>query len=276
MSPDPCYNTSLNPLQKLASLKLHFALTMLCRDTALQMVTNAGEGEGLMAWQALTREYEPMIAAQHSADCLALLEWDFSGDFTTAYESFKRARKQYETRSQESFSDNIAIGTIVRKLPKGDLKTHLMVNMGKLKTMVAFEAELLAVKKVFEVVGATPTAMDVGALDAVGKGGAKGSGGGGRGAVVREMKCFYCNKKGHMKAECRKLVADKKAGTVQGTGGGKGGGGGQPGKSSEYKFQGTCNKCGKKGHKQAQCKSNINTLETVSYTHLTLPTSDLV
>ncbi len=78
-------------------------------------MTNAGEGEGIAAWAALINEYEPMINAQHSADLMGLLDWDFGSDFPTAYEGFKRARRIYEERSKEKFSDNIAIGTIIRK-----------------------------------------------------------------------------------------------------------------------------------------------------------------
>ena len=265
---EPILNVVLTQPQIAASTKLYFFLVMICRESALVLVTNAGDGQGVAAWQELCKEYDPQIPAKHSGDLLALLNWDFSGDFSVAYASFRKSIRTYTEQSGELFSDNIAIGTIVRQIPAGPLKTHLLLNIGKLKTIKQFEDEMMNVQKAIEVANAGPMPMDIGqmdggSLDALGKGG-KGAGKGKtRGQNVKDLKCWYCEKQGHTKSECRKLIADKKAGTVKPSGGGgggppqtpRGGGGGGGGQTPRKAFSGKCNKCGKQGHKARDCKS---------------------
>ena len=63
------------------------------------------------------------------------------------------------------------------------------------------------------------------------------------------VKCYNCNKFGHMARDCRSKKAEG------GKGGFKGKGKHQSGGSGGGKFKGNCNNCGKYGHRASECRS---------------------
>ena len=113
-----------------------------------------------------------------------------------------------------------------------------------MKTYSSIKDELLELARTTRVLNSIPTAMDIGAVPYKGKGkdktpkgggkdkgkqkGAGGQGSGkGKGSgnttsykssspsnpsnLNSQKECFYCKKKGHVKADCRKRIADEKA-----------------------------------------------------------------
>eukprot|EP00971_Amphidinium_carterae_P339311 6477031-Amphidinium_carterae.1 len=65
-SEDDLRNVSLSDEDGAASNQLSYMLIMTCRDAPLTRVINAGEGQGLLAWRALCRHYEPASAAREA------------------------------------------------------------------------------------------------------------------------------------------------------------------------------------------------------------------
>ena len=88
---------------------------------------------------------------------------------------------------------------------------------------------------------------------------------------INGMNCYCCGGEGHMSKVCPKKPKDKGQGKGQpaatgksekGKGkGGKGGKGGDKGKGKGGGYQGTCWRCGKVGHKTAECYVRINNVE---------------
>ena len=66
-----------------------------------------------------------------------------------------------------------------------------------------------------------------------------------------KITCYHCNKKGHMKSECRSLAAQR--GGFRGRGGYSGRNTNQRGGHSGGKFPFDCHHCGKAGHKKSEC-----------------------
>eukprot|EP00971_Amphidinium_carterae_P050484 994170-Amphidinium_carterae.2 len=52
-------NSGLDPRDASCSIQLYYILLLLCRQQPLTLIVNAGEQEGLTAWQRLVEQYEP-------------------------------------------------------------------------------------------------------------------------------------------------------------------------------------------------------------------------
>ena len=211
-----------------ACRQLYYILLLLCTSTALNIVVNAGQFEGLLAWRRLHQRYEPKVRTRFAGQMLELLNWSFEGDVQQRLELFERAVTKFETDSAEVVSDAIRIGIVLRQLPEGALKQHLLLNAERLRTWPDFKAEVVMIRRAQVALGPTP--MDIGAFN---KGSGKGAGGG---KPASNVTCWSCGKKGHRAAECRskpkgsgKGAKGAKGGKSSGKGGGKKGGKGTKG-----------------------------------------------
>ena len=93
------------------------------------------------------------------------------------------------------------------------------------------------------------------------------------GAVTMNTVCHGCGGCGHLKWECPTLQRNEKANRKSGYEKGKGKGvtdvyrGGDTGKGKGDKgagksgFKGTCYKCGKQGHRAADCRTRVNMVD---------------
>ena len=86
----------LDAEEETYSAHLYWMLVMKCKGTALDKVITAGEGEGLVAWRALYKHYEPRTPQTSTAMLLELLTWDFSGVVIDKIAKFDRARAKYQ------------------------------------------------------------------------------------------------------------------------------------------------------------------------------------
>eukprot|EP00971_Amphidinium_carterae_P015866 313637-Amphidinium_carterae.2 len=89
-SEDDLPNVTLSDEEAAASAQLSYMLIMVCRDAPLTRVINAGEGQGLLAWCALCRHYEPASAAREASLLLEILSFPLSGDVQQRLEEFER------------------------------------------------------------------------------------------------------------------------------------------------------------------------------------------
>ena len=184
---------SLNPEKVQASKQLYFILLMLCRGEPLDIVNNAGQHEGLVAWKKLCNRFEPAVRTRLAGLLLELLRYDFSGDIMARLESWEREVTRWEKRAGEPITKNIRIGIVLISLEEGPIKQHLLLHSSKYDSWDAFKLELIDLKRAQDAAhGVAP--MEVDAL-----GGKKGGGK----KDKSQIECHNCHKKGHYKSECR-------------------------------------------------------------------------
>jgi len=151
-----------------ASQKLFYLLVSSCRGPALDRVVNASDGEGALAWRYLVEKYEPRALTRQAGLLQQLLAWSFTGDVSERLEGWERELSRYEALSNETITDGIKIGVIIRQLDAGTLKDHLILNSERLRAYKDFRAEIVTVRLAFQT-ATGPVPMDLGAFH--GKGG---------------------------------------------------------------------------------------------------------
>ena len=148
--------------------------------------------------------------------------WEPSSGRTS--KAFERSLRQFESESGKQIDEEFLLGVIINGLTDQSLRDHVIRNAARLTTYSQVEAELLDIARTNRVIQQLPQPMDIGALPdkGAGKGKDKGKGGGkgkdkgkgggkGNPGSSNQKLCFYCDKPGHTKAECRKRIADEKA-----------------------------------------------------------------
>jgi hypothetical protein len=186
---------------------------------------------------------------------MEILGWSFAGDVVARLEAFEREVTQWKAVSQETISDGILIGVVMRNLEDGSLKQHLIMNAERLKTWSDFREELVNVRRAQAAAMSGGTPMDIGLLGKGGKGGKGKKGKGDRGDV-----CHTCGKTGHYAKDCWYRTAgpkgshgkDGKGHGGPGKGKGKGKGDGKKG-GDKTKEHVKCHRCGKFGHYANKC-----------------------
>ena len=168
-----------------ASRQLYYILLMLCQSTALNIVVNAGELQGCIAWRRLHQRYEPKAKTRFAGQMLELLSWSFDGDLQGRLELFERHLARFENDSKEKMSDPIKIGIVLRQLTEGPLKQHLLMQSERLQLWPDFRDEIVNIRR---AQASLHMPMDIGALNKGGKGG--------KGATSSTV-CWTCGKTGH-------------------------------------------------------------------------------
>ena len=275
----PILNVNLDAATRAISTQLYYVLTMTCRGVALDRVVNAGSGEGLEAWRLLVAAHDPRVGTRHAGMLLELLSFSFEGDILSRLEAFERKIVDYEMHTRVQMTAEIRIGTVVRQLPEGALKQHLILNMDKYDTWDEFKFEIQNLKRAQAAAQSGPMPMNIDSLSsqqlqglanqmaALGyKGKGKGKAKGGKGQKGKSNQyqrhnnlsqsrtktsgspCQICNRPGHTKSDC--WYNQDRAQQPKGKGK-KGGRGAGKGDSR------TCWKCGQTGHVSSRHVSDI-------------------
>ena len=171
------------PGNQLACRRLYTQLIHSCKGAALDRVINAGPGEGLKAWKDMVERYEPRQRTRQAGLLQTLMAWPFAGDPLERLVACEREVARWEQLSGERLND---IGLVIKQVDEGDMKRHLVYTADPLNTWPVFRAEVINVRLALGTSGQGPAPMDVGDLGdehyedlgAVGKGSAKGKGGG--------------------------------------------------------------------------------------------------
>ena len=264
---DDVMNVSFNDVERKASLQLYHLLIMTCQGSALNRVVNSGQSQGLKAWRSLTQFYDPNSKPRKVALLMELLSFSFEGDLTSRIESYERELQRYHSLSGRDLDEDVKVGIVLKQLPPGSLKDHLVLNADKFDTWAKVREELEIVRRA-TMTSSSSVPMDVDSLtkqlnalgyQVKGKGKGKKPGSGARDGVPKEV-CHTCKKAGHKAEDCwynpdAPPHGGKGGGKVPG--GGKGGGRGgcsvsasRPGDKSQVK----CWNCGNKGHTSRECK----------------------
>ena len=237
-------NLRLNPVEVEMSTQLYYTLVMLLRGRPLDVCHNCGNGEGFETYRKLYSDFKPRVASRFVGTLTSLLATKFSSDIEQELEQFEKMVRRYDAETGKALDDTMKLDIIVSGLQDSGLKDHVIRNSHRLKTYSSIKDELLELARTTRVLNSIPTAMDIGAAPYKGKGkdktpkgggkdkgkqkGAGGQGSGkGRGSgsstsykssspsnpsnLNSQKECFYCKKKGHVKADCRKRIADEKA-----------------------------------------------------------------
>lgn len=251
-------NTAIPAPAGQSSNVLHYMLLMLCRGSALLKAINAGGSEGLQAWRALVRNYEPKIQGRHAGLLSGVLSFAFTDTIEKDLEPFERAVLTYEKSSKKTVPDDVKIGVVMNRMVESPLKTHLFLQGDRLEQWSDFKDEIVNTRTSQNAASAASQPMALGFM-----GGNNGK------AKNPNIVCHNCNKKGHIKSQCRAPgggaatkkgkdgggKGDGRKGKGGKDGGGKGGDGGAR-KGKDIK----CFRCGKMGHVAKDCRVVLGAL----------------
>ena len=222
------YNATLTQDEVDLSSQLYYILVMLLRDRPLDRMHDVGIGEGLEGYRQLSLEYEPKVQSRFVGLLMSILSFSFDGDIPAKISEFERKIKDYEQQSSQSITDDIKYGVLIMGVTDLQVKQHLVRNAQRLDSWGKARDELLEISRTQKYLQETPQPMQLGATpwktgkgkdtkgkDQKGKGKSKdGKGkdpkGKGKGEKPKDRVCFYCQKSGHVKADCRKRMRDLK------------------------------------------------------------------
>ena len=227
-------NRLLGETDRKLSTQLYYILVMLVKGRALDVVQNTGPGEGAEAMRRLEEMFHPRVASRFVGTLSLILNTRFSGeDLEAELEAFEKTIRRYEQESSKSIDDEMLMGIIINGIQDNSIRDHVIRNASRLTSYQSVRAELLEMSRTSRVLAQMPSPMEIGAVpqkgkkgDGKGKGKPKGKGDGkptssnkgngkGKGGKPdnphRDKECRYCKKMGHIKADCRKRMADEKA-----------------------------------------------------------------
>eukprot|EP00971_Amphidinium_carterae_P319662 6353145-Amphidinium_carterae.1 len=236
---DAVDNLALSVDASSASQTLYYILIMLCKGSALTRVVNSGTAEGLQAWRSLCRFYELKTATRHASLLLEVLNFDFQGEPQERIAAFDRVVSRCKLAAGEVVGSKVKVGLILKQLPDGGLKQHLVLNLERWDTYEKLRSEVENIARAQAAAQHSTIPMDLHAINPT-KGGSGIKGGkakGGKGGSNNDA-CRICGKTGKGKG--------KK---------GSGKDGSKGGKQERDKSKTKCWKCGKTGHLAKECRS---------------------
>ena len=230
-----CSNNKLNADERRISTQLYYMLALsIDQDTAaLTIVERASSGEGLLAWWRLVKTFEPDTAGRAAGMLQEVLAFEFDNtDIRHSFETFDMLVRRYEDAVGDPLGDKLKIGLVHRGLKDQDLRQHLLLQTQRLNTYDLVREEIRSItvaRRAMSLTPGGPAPMDIGYVggkkgkdhkgkgkDSVkGKDYGKGKDQGkskdkGKGkSQNKDVVCFYCQRKGHLKADCRKRLKDE-------------------------------------------------------------------
>ncbi|CAK0821956.1 unnamed protein product, partial [Prorocentrum cordatum] len=168
------------PWKASLSSQLYYLMVMLFRSAAQDKMSTVSSGEGLEAWRQSVLDWDPKIRTRRVGLLIKIPTAKFSGDIPQSLDQFEHLIREHEQQSKKVFDEDLKIGLVVVNMQDTDVQQHLVKNASRLETWKAMEEELLDMAKA-------------------------------KAEANKEKECFYCHKKGHIAAECRKKARDNQA-----------------------------------------------------------------
>ena len=223
---------------RATSSLIYSSLIAICTGIALTLAKQAGNHEGLEAWRLMLKHFEPQNKQTKVVAFQAILAYKFDTGtpLLEAIVDFEERISKYEVKYSKVVDDDTKVGTVIKGLPAGSIKEHMLLRSEQCGTYAAFRSELETVALAQSSSMSDGTPMDIGAIDAVTQG---------------KTKCTNCGKLGHTKEKCWAPGGGK---AKKGKGGGKKGGGGKAkGKGAKKR---ECYQCGMTNHISKDCQSS--------------------
>ena len=213
---DDMLNVHLTSAEQVWSRQLYYMLSLSTSGEAQRRLQNVPEGEGAGAWKVFSEHYEPKTATRYVGMLRQILLYDFGelSHLIDRTEQFRHLVKKYEEQSGESVTDNVRQAVFQAGIKDAAIRDHLALHAGRLNSFDKMAAEVSTVARTRSENDVVP--MDVSVIK--GKGG-KGKDGKGKDKEDKDKfdsksnpnkfkKCFYCDKVGHVRADCRKKKRD--------------------------------------------------------------------
>ena len=143
----PALNINLDAADRDISNQLYYMLIMLCKGPALRRVTTSGAAEGLEAWRRLVLHHEPKSQVHNTGLMQELLGFNFEGDIAARLTQFDHDCAFYEAQSEEPIGENMKIGILLRHIPEGGLRQHLVLNVARLLTWDSMKVEIENIRR---------------------------------------------------------------------------------------------------------------------------------
>ena len=238
--------------QKQRAARVHYALIMLCEDSALRLVRSAGEN-GYEGYRLLCRRYDPQSKSRALSRLNAILSYSFGSkpeELLDKILCWEKMIGDYEKDSKEVLSNSLRSAVLVGNLPQA-IRTHVLMNPNATQDYAALkaliESYIISGRRWDDTKQTGPTPMEIDVLKGKGQGKWKGDKGNGKkgNKGKRGKKGKGKNDQAADKPDQSDDKADKEAKT--------------PGK-----FQGYCGHCDKWGHTQKDCwskQAGVNSLE---------------
>ena len=209
-SSTPRLNATLGSDEIALSTQMYYILVMPTAGAALDKCHNAGVNEGFEAWRQFVMEWEPKLPTRYVGLLMNVLEYRFRDDIPTKLASFERTVHDYEDQSTKTVDDDIKIGVTMLGMEDMRVKEHLIRNSVRIASWNQMREEILEITRTQQYVDSQPMPMQLGANPkSKGKGkNAKANESSKKAKNDDQRKCFYCNKSGHVKAECRNRQKD--------------------------------------------------------------------
>ena len=221
-------NVKLTAAEQVWSRQLYYMLSLSTSGEAQRRLQNVPEGEGAEAWKVFSEHYEPKTATRYVGMLRQILLYDF-GELTQLIdriEQFRHLVRKYEEQSGESVTDNVRQAVFQAGIKDAAIRDHLALHAGRLNSFDKMAAEVSTVARTRSENDVVP--MDVSVLKGKGGKGKDGKGKEGKGkegkgktkakddrdkfdpksSSNKFKKCFYCDKVGHVRADCRKKKRD--------------------------------------------------------------------
>ena len=200
---------------------LHFLFE--CFTCPVGRVSQRRRERRIRGLEAVRDGVEPMLGTRYVGLLMNVLGYRFRDDIPNKLAAFARTAHDNENQSTKKVDDDIKIGVTMLGMEDMRVKEHLIRNSVRITSWSQMREEILEIARTQQYKDSQPTPMQLGAnpkskgkgKESKGKG--KGKDGKSKGQCKdaknepsektkkdQQRKCFYCQKTGHVKADCRK------------------------------------------------------------------------
>ena len=133
--------SELSEAEQQRSSKVHYALIMLCEDSALRIVRAAGDN-GYEGYRLMCRRFDPQSKSRSLARLNVILAYSFGtkpDELLDRILGWERLIGDYEGDSKEMISDSLRSAVLVGNLPPA-IRTHILMNPTATQDYAALKA----------------------------------------------------------------------------------------------------------------------------------------
>ena len=213
--------------------QLYSVLRATTEGIPFDVVENVATGAGLDAWRSLHKRFDPATGSRKRVMLHALTNPERASYETlqSALERWKALKLRYDKKkdqfgAREPLPESLAMNSLEKLVPK-ELEQHLLLNYARFKTFEEMELEVVNF-----IEAKTGNRLNISTNFAKASGGSSS-------ATPMDVDSLV------------RVVQGSISSLAQTKGGGKNKSGGS--NKINPRFEGTCNNCGKPGHKQRDC-----------------------